>query len=117
MDSSTSLQNAHKRSSAGETGHVHERKSRIWRGVAILLWVIGLVTLATASVLTRNHPGPWPIEVSFSQAVQHVHYWPWVVAVLDFVGTFNNPTPTGVILGMVYAGSVCGANGGGWQWH
>jgi len=103
MDSSTSLQNAHKRSSAGEKGQVHGRKSRIWRGVAIVLWVIGLVTLITASVLTHNHPGPWPIEVTFSQAVQHVHYWPWVIAVLDFVGTFNNPTPTGVVLGIICA--------------
>ncbi len=64
MDSSTSLQNAHKRSSAGETGNVHGRKSRIWRGVAIALWIMGLVTLITASVLTRNHPGPWPIVLA-----------------------------------------------------
>src|SRR5437899_11468713 len=95
MDSSTSLQNAHKRSSAGEQGQVHGRKSRIWRGVAIVLWVIGLVTLITASVLAHNHPGPWPIEVTFSQAVQHVRYWRCVIAVHGSFGPFTTPRRSG----------------------
>ena len=83
---------------AGETGH----RSGASRGIAITLWVIGLLTLAAASVVTHNHPGPWPVELAFSRTVQHLPYWSWVPPVLDFFGTFNNPTPTGIVLGFVF---------------
>ena len=98
MEKVTSLPDAGTQVHARETDH----RSGASRGIAITLWVIGLLTLAVASVVTHNHPGPWPFELAFSRTVQHLSYWSWVPPLFDFFGTFNNPTPTGVVLGIVF---------------
>jgi undecaprenyl-diphosphatase len=67
--------------------------------------VIGLLALAAASVLTRSHPGPWPAELAFSRSVQSLS-WPGIAALFNFIGTFNNPTPTGIIVGLLFAGMI-----------
>ena len=99
MGKGTSLPDADTQVHARETGH----RSRASRGIAIVLWVIGLLILAVASVFTHNHPDPWSFELAFSRTVQHLPYWSWVPPLLDFFGTFNNPTPTGIVLGIVFA--------------
>jgi membrane-associated phospholipid phosphatase len=103
MESTTSLANSRSQS---QDSAAKRRHRRLRRAIAITLWVAGLILLAVASVLTHNHPGPWPGEVAFSQAVQHLHYWPWIPPLLDFIGTFNNPTPTGIILGILFVGML-----------
>ena len=70
--------------------------------IEAILWVIGLIILVVASVLIHAHPGPWPVELAFSRTVQHLPYWSWVPPLLNFIGTFNNPTPTGIVLGIVF---------------
>ena len=106
MESTTSLANSRSQSQASKVGAAKRRHRRLRWGIAITLWVAGLILLAVASVLTHNHPGPWPGEVAFSQAVQHLHYWPWIPPLLDFIGVFNNPTPTGIILGILFVGML-----------
>lgn len=88
---------------APKAGLPHQNKGFRWRNVLIIVcWMLGLLVLAAASILTRSHPAPWPFELAFSQTVQHLSYWPWVPALLDFIGTFNNPTPTGIALGVLF---------------
>jgi membrane-associated phospholipid phosphatase len=106
MESAASLSNSQTQSHASKAGGVQRRNRRIRRGIAIALWFIGLILLAVASVLVHNHPAPWPGEVAFSQAVQHVNYWPWIPSLLDFIGVFNNPTPTGIVLGILFTGMI-----------
>ena len=72
------------------------------RSIAIKLWLLGLLALAVASMLVHNHPGPWPVELAFTRTVQSLPYWPWIPLILDFIGTFDNPTPTGIVLGIVF---------------
>lgn len=76
-----------------------ERKHWIWNMLAFVLWILGLVILVIASILTRHHPAPWPIELAFSHTIQHIAYPAWIPAILDFIGTFDNPTPTGILIG------------------
>lgn len=103
MERATSLSDAQAQSRAGGAQGKHRR---LRRGIAIMLWVLGLILLGVASVVVHNHPGPWPGEVAFSRAVQNLHYWPWIPSLLVFIGTFNNPTPTGVVLGILFVGMI-----------
>jgi membrane-associated phospholipid phosphatase len=104
MHSPTMLPKAHMQEHARKMGPPHWWNSAIRRSIAITFWVLGLLTLAVASVLVQNHPGPWPVELEFSRTVQSLPYWPWILPILDFIGTFNNPTPTGIVLGIVFTG-------------
>jgi membrane-associated phospholipid phosphatase len=78
------------------------RKSHVWISAGIALWILGLAVLAASAYIIRHHPAPWPIELSISRAAQHFSYWPWFVSLLAFVSTFNNPTPTGIALGVLF---------------
>jgi len=86
----------------GTIDHDHSRKNWIGRGIAVILWIVGLLVLAVASVSVHNHPGPWPFELAFTRTVQHLSYWPWIPPLLHFIGVFNNPTPTGIVLGFIF---------------
>ena len=103
MEHAASLPNAQTQSQAGGAQRRHRRLR--W-GIAITLWVLGLILLGVASVLVHNHPGPWPGEVAFSRSVQNLHYWAGIPPLLVFIGTFNNPTPTGVVLGILFVAMV-----------
>ena len=106
MEHAASLPNAQTQGHASQTGGAQRRHRRVRWGIALALWVIGLMVLAVASVLIHNHPGPWPGEVAFSQTVQNLHYWPWIPPLLVFIGTFNNPTPTGIVIGFLFVGMM-----------
>lgn len=86
---------------ATKIGPVHWWNNTLYRSIAITLWITGLMTLAVAAVLVRNHPGPWPIELTFTRDVQSLPYWSWLPPIIDFFGTFNNPTPSGIGFGIV----------------
>jgi membrane-associated phospholipid phosphatase len=98
----TVLPNAHVHNPAIEVGSVHWWSNAARRSIAITIWAIGLLALAVAAVLVRNHPGPLPIELEFSRAVQGLPSWPWLTSTIDFFGTFNNPTPSGIGFGIVF---------------
>ena len=106
MERAASLENSQTRSHAHKIDSTRRRTRRIRRGIAVALWIIGLILLAGASVLIHNHPGPWPGEVAISQTVQNLHYWPWIPPLLIFIGTFNNPTPTGIVFGFLLIGMI-----------
>jgi len=42
--------------------------------IEAIVWGIGLLTFAVASMLVHNHPGPWPVELAFSRTVQILPY-------------------------------------------
>ena len=106
MDGPTSLPEAPIQTYERTMNHVARRKRALRRSIAIALWVIGLLTLAAASVLTRGHPGPWPVELAFSRSVQSLSSWTGIAPFLNFIGTFNNPTPTGIIVGILFVGMM-----------
>lgn len=106
MESAASLPNSQTQSQASKAGGAQRRHRLIRRSIGITLWVAGLILLAVASVLVHNYPGPWPGEVAFSRTVQNLNYWPWIPPLLDFIGTFNNPTPTGIVLGILFTGMI-----------
>src|SRR5436305_2100456 len=60
MERSTPLSNSQTQGHTSKAGSTQQKTRRIRTGIAITLWFIGLMLLASASVLIRNHPGPWP---------------------------------------------------------
>jgi membrane-associated phospholipid phosphatase len=106
MESPTSLQNSLTQKHTKSMSDAERRQRRIRRSIGITLWVLGLIILAVASVLTHNHPGPWPGEVALSRTIQNLHYLPWLPPLLDFIGVFNNPTPTGIAIGILFTGMI-----------
>src|SRR5438093_9716561 len=105
MESAASLPNVHTPNHT-KAGDAKRRHRRARMAIAITLWIAGLILLTLASMLTHNHPGPWPGEVEFTRTVQNFHYWPWIPPLLNFIGTFNNPTPTGIAIGILVTGMV-----------
>src|SRR5437763_1222565 len=106
MDSSTSPQDTQMGSLQRKRESALWRNKALLRSIVIIVWMIGLLTLAFASVLTRNHPSPWPIELAFSRSLQSLSSWPGLTPFLVFIGTFNNPTPTGILIGILFAGMI-----------
>lgn len=106
MNRPASLSNARAQHSLIAERHEVRQHSPLRRIMTLALWVIGLLLLAGAAYIVHNHPSPWPIELSFSRSIQGLPYWPGVTASLDFIGTFNNPTPTGVALGVLIIGML-----------
>ncbi len=97
----TALPNDHAENPVGRRAH---RWNTLVRGsIAMALWVIGLIALYVVAVLVRNHPGPWPLELTFTRALQHLPSWPWLHTAIGFFGTFGNPTPSGITIGIVFA--------------
>lgn len=83
-----------KRTAGGEDRHgAHIR--HIIEGV---LWVIGLLVLATAAYVTHGHPGPYPGELELSRGIQSIHYNAIIVNWLRFVSALNDPIPSAVAL-------------------
>ena len=103
MDTSTTLPDSPKQNHASKMVPAHWWNSAIHSSIALTLWMIGLLTLVGASMLIRNHLGPWPVELAFTRAVQGLFYGSWFAPFLIFFGTFNNPTPSGIALGIVFA--------------
>lgn len=82
------------RTAGGEDRHdAHVRY--IIEGV---LWVIGLIILATAAFITHGHPGPYPGELEISRWIQSIHYNFVILNWLRFVSALNDPIPSAIAL-------------------
>jgi len=101
MASSNTLPDAHVQDAATELDRAHWWNNTVLISIAIALWVIALLTFAVAATLVRSHPGPWPVELAVTRGVQGVPYWAWLPPFIDFFGTFNNPIPSGIGIGIV----------------
>ena len=75
-------------------GGEDRRDARLRHIVEGVLWVIGVVVLASAAYYIHGHKGPLPGEVDFSRAVQAVHYWPWFLGLLTFLSALNDIPPS-----------------------
>jgi membrane-associated phospholipid phosphatase len=68
----------------------HGRHVRLRYIIEAIVWVIGLIVLATSAFYLHAHPGPLPGELEFSRAVQSLQLWPWLIGFLNFVGLLND---------------------------
>lgn len=66
--------------------------------IGTIVWCIGFIILAAASVIVHFHPGPWPFDLQTTIFVQHLQFWSWVLACFTFVSLFNNPIPATIAL-------------------
>jgi len=66
--------------------------------IEALLWCIGFIVLIVASVMVHQHPGPWPIDLQTTIAVQHTHFTAWFATLLIVVDHFNDPIPAVIAL-------------------
>ncbi len=83
-------------------GGEDRRDARTRHIIEGVLWVIGLLVLATATYLTHQHKGPWPGEVDFSRWVQAQHYGPVLLSVLMFFSSFNDIPPSIAAVAIVF---------------
>lgn len=68
----------------------HGPHVRLRHIIEAVVWVIGLIVLATSALYFHAHPGPLPGELEFSRAVQALPLWPAVIWFLNFVGLLND---------------------------
>ena len=106
MASSNTLPDAHVQNAVAEIDRAHWWNTTALISIAIALWVIGLLTFGVAATLVHTHPGPWPVELAVTRAVQGVPYWSWLPPFINFFGTFNNPIPSGIGVGIVVTAIV-----------
>lgn len=73
------------------------------RVIGIMLWVIGVIILAVASVVIHFHTAPWPVELALTRTIQGPHPVPCIhvqqprsgiEATLFDVSILNNPLPS-----------------------
>lgn len=72
----------------------------------IVGFVIGVIVLATSSVLVHAHPRPYPIDLQTTETIQALHPYPWVNAFIEFFSSLNNPTPSIIALAAWLVGLV-----------
>jgi uncharacterized BrkB/YihY/UPF0761 family membrane protein/membrane-associated phospholipid phosphatase len=101
MASSDALPGAHVQNSVTEMDRAYWWNHTVFIGIAIALWVLGWLTFALAATVVHTHPGPWPVELAVTRTVQGVPYWALLPPFIDFFGTFNNPIPSGIGVGIV----------------
>jgi membrane-associated phospholipid phosphatase len=76
---------------------------RARRAGGFLLWFLGLTALITIAWFVHGHPNPWPFELTITRDVQAWQMPGWLKAILIFVSTFNDPTPSGIAAAVVVA--------------
>ncbi len=96
------------------------------RPVEIILFVLGIIILAVASVLVRFHPRPYIIDLQTTETIQALQLNPWISACIEFVSSLNNPIPSiialavwlvGLVVGLVTIGLMARARGkSGFKW-
>lgn len=74
--------------------------------VEVIVWLIGLLVFIASCVIIRFHPAPYPFDLSATEGVQSIHYWPGVVSILNFPSTLNNPIPSAVALACWFVGML-----------
>ncbi len=101
MAGSNTLPDAHMQHPVTKMDRAHWWNNIVLISIAIALWVLGWLTFAVAAMLVHTHPGPWPVELAVTRTVQSLPYWSWLPPIIDFFGTFNNPTPNAICVGIV----------------
>src|SRR6266704_2045541 len=101
MAGSNTLPDAHMQHPVTKMDRAHWWNNTVLISIAIALWVLGWLTFAVAAMLVHTHPGPWPVELAVTRTVQSLPYWSWLPPNIDFFGTFNNPTPNAICVGIV----------------
>ena len=76
------------------------------RPVEIILFVLGIIILAVASVLVRFHPRPYIIDLQTTETIQALQLNPWISACIEFVSSLNNPIPSIIALAVWLVGLV-----------
>ena len=71
-----------------------------------ILWVIGVIMLATLGFLVHTHPAPWPFELAVTRAIQGPHAVPCIYSRqphslantwIDILSSLNDPLPAIVV--------------------
>ena len=60
------------------------------QNVAIVLWIIGLMTLVVTSVIVRLHPAPWPFDLQTTITLQQLQLWSWVITPIGWVSIMGD---------------------------
>ena len=85
-----------KTTAGGEDRQDAQKRHRI----ELPLWIIGMIVFIASCVIIHFHPKPYSFDLAVTEGAQSIHYWPGMVAILDFPSTLNNPIPSAVILAL-----------------
>jgi undecaprenyl-diphosphatase len=81
----------HSVDSTAQAIDVERRTAHSRRNVVIILWIIGLIALAGATVMVLMHPGPWPFDLQTTITVQHLQLPSWLSTPIVWVSAVGQP--------------------------
>jgi membrane-associated phospholipid phosphatase len=122
MDETTNPQGVATPTVPTKTGGANLPATQRPRPVEIILFVLGVMILAAASVLVRFHPRPYIIDLQTTETIQSLQLHPWINAFIEFVSSLNNPIPSIIALavwlvGLVVLGLIARVRGrSGFKW-
>lgn len=76
------------------------------RPIEVILFVLGVIILAIASVLVHFHPRPYSFDLQTTETIQSLKLLPWINAFIEFVSALNNPIPSIAALAIWLVGLV-----------
>jgi undecaprenyl-diphosphatase len=122
MDGTTNPQGVKTPAIPTKTGEANPPATDRPRPVEVILFVLGVIILAVASVLVHLHPRPYAIDLQTTETIQALQPNPWINAFIEFVSSLNNPLPSIIALavwlvGLVTIGLIARARGrSGFKW-
>lgn len=122
MDETTDPQGVATPTVPAKTGGASLPATQRPRPVEIILFVLGIIILAVASVFVRFHPRPYPIDLQTTETIQSLQLQPGINAFIEFVSSLNNPIPSIIALaawlvGLATLGLIARARGkSGFKW-
>ncbi|GAC1635716.1 MAG: hypothetical protein NVS4B7_21790 [Ktedonobacteraceae bacterium] len=78
----------------GENRQDAQRRHR----VEAVLWTLGMILFIVSCFVIHFHPKPYAIDLTATHGVQALPLPSWLIAVLEFPSTLNNPIPSAIAL-------------------
>ena len=88
---------------APATSSEQQGRRRIRRIIGFTIWGIGLIIILVACYIVRGHPGPYPLELTFTRAVQSLNLPSWLIGTLTFFASLIDPVNSAIALLFLFA--------------
>jgi membrane-associated phospholipid phosphatase len=81
-------------------GGENRQAARKRHTIEIVLWLIGFIVFIASCVIIHAHPMPYSFDLAATETEQHIHYAPWLLALINVPSILNNPFPSEIAVGL-----------------